>query len=76
MENETKIEATKEQLQVMIKFSFIDGSLEEGLSLHRDECRKQLKEYDYEEILKFSDIIKAFGSFTEFKKFFREIENY
>ena len=75
MENKTKIEATKEQLQVMIKFSFIDGSLKEGLSLLRDECRKQLKEYDYEEILKFSDIIKAFGSFTEFKKFFREIEN-
>lgn len=76
MENKIKIEATKEQLQVMIKFSFIDGSLKEGLSLYRDECRKQLKEYDYEEILKFSDIIKAFGSFTEFKKFFREIENY
>ena len=33
------------------------------------------KEYDEEgEILKFSDIIKAFGSFSKFKKFFREIE--
>lgn len=76
MENETKIEVTKEQLQVMVKFFFVHGSLEGGLSLHRDECRKQLKEYDCEEILKFSDIIKAFGSFTEFKKFFREIDNY
>lgn len=76
MENKTKIEATKEQLQVLVKFSFVDGSLDEGLSLYRDECRKQLKEYDCEEILTFSDIIKAFGSFTKFKKFFREIDNY
>lgn len=76
MENKTKIEATKEQLQVLVKFSFVDGSLDEGLSLYRDECRKQLKDYDCEEILKFSDIIKAFGSFTKFKKFFREIDNY
>lgn len=75
MENKTKIEATKEQLQVLIKFSFIDGNQDEGLSLNRDECRKQLKEYDWEDILKFSDIIKAFGSFTKFKKFFREIDS-
>jgi len=76
MENKTKITATREQLQVLVKFSFIDGNIDGGLSLYRDECRQQLKEYDYEDILKFSDIIKAFGSFTEFKKFFREIDNY
>lgn len=76
MENETKITLTKLQLQVLINFSFIDGSIKSGLILKRDTLRKQLKEYDEEgEILKFSDIIKAFGSFRNFVKFFREIEN-
>lgn len=75
MENETKIELTKLQLQVLINFSFIDGNIEGGLIFKRDTLREQLKEYDEEgEILKFSDIIKAFGSFSKFKKFFREIE--
>lgn len=75
MENETKIELTKLQLQVLINFSFIDGDIEGGLIFKRDALRKQLKEYDeYGEILKFSDIIKAFGNFTNFVKFFREIE--
>lgn len=75
MENETKITLTKLQLQVLINFSFIDGSIKSGLILKRDTLRKQLKEYDEEgEILKFSDIIKAFGSFRNFVKFFREIE--
>lgn len=75
MENETKIELTKLQLQVLINFSFIDGNIEGGLIFKRDALREQLKEYDEEgEILKFSDIIKAFGSFSKFKKFFREIE--
>ena len=75
MENETKITLTKLQLQVLINFSFIDGSIKCGLIFKRDALRKQLKEYDEEgEILKFSDIIKAFGSFRNFVKFFREIE--
>lgn len=75
MENETKIELTKLQLQVLITFSFIDGISKSGLIFKRDVLREQLKEYDEEgEILKFSDIIKAFGSFSKFKKFFREIE--
>ena len=75
MENETKIELTKLQLQVLINFSFIDGNIEGGLIFKSDTLREQLKEYDEEgEILKFSDIIKAFGSFSKFKKFFREIE--
>lgn len=75
MENETKIELTKLQLQVLINFSFIDGNIEGGLIFKRDTLREQLKEYDEEgEILKFSDIIKAFGSFRNFVKFFREIE--
>ena len=75
MENETKIELTKLQLQVLINFSFIDGNIEGGLIFKRDALREQLKEYDKEgEILKFSDIIKAFGSFSKFKNFFREIE--
>ena len=75
MENETKIELTKLQLQVLINFSFIDGNIEGGLIFKRDALREQLKEYDEEgEILKFSDIIKAFGSFRNFVKFFREIE--
>lgn len=77
MENETKIELTKLQLQVLINFSFIDGNIEGGLIFKRDTLREQLKEYDEEgEILKFSDIIKAFGSFSKFKKFFREIIAY
>ena len=75
MENETKIELTKLQLQVLINFSFIDGNIEGGLIFKRDTLREQLKEYDKEgEILKFSDIIKAFGSFRNFVKFYREIE--
>lgn len=75
MENETKIELTKLQLQVLITFSFIDGISKSGLTFKRDVLREQLKEYDEEgELLKFSDIIKAFGSFSKFKKFFREIE--
>lgn len=75
MENETKIELTKLQLQVLINFSFIDGDIEGGLIFKRDALREQLKEYDEEgEILKFSDIIKAFGSFRNFVKFYREIE--
>ena len=75
MENETKIELTKLQLQVLINFSFIDGNIEGGLIFKRDTLREQLKEYDEEgEILKFSDIIKAFGSFRNFVKFYREIE--
>ena len=75
MENKTKIELTKLQLQVLINFSFIDGNIEGGLIFKRDTLREQLKEYDEEgEILKFSDIIKAFGSFRNFVKFYREIE--
>ena len=75
MENETKIELTKLQLQVLINFSFIDGNIEGGLIFKRDTLREQLKEYDEEgEILKFSDIITAFGSFRNFVNFYREIE--
>lgn len=75
MENETKIELTKFQLQVLINLFYIDGVSKCGLIFKRDALREQLKEYDEEgEILKFSDIIKAFGSFSKFKKFFREIE--
>ena len=77
MENKTKIELTKLQLQVLINFSFIDGVSKCGLIFKRDALREQLKEYDEEgEILKFSDIIKAFGSFRNFVKFYREIIAY
>ena len=60
---------SKEQLLVLMRFAFIDGHTG-GLVLTRDYIRKALKN---NVILKYSDIVKQFGTFTKFKSFIRKI---
>lgn len=61
---------SKEQLLVLMRFAFIDG-YSGGLVLTRDYIRNALKN---SEILKYSDIVKQFGTFTKFKSFIRKID--
>lgn len=61
---------SKEQLLVLMRFAFIDGYTG-GIPLKRDAFREALKDND---ILKYSEVIKQFGTFTKFVDFIRKID--
>lgn len=71
IENNNTLNMTKNQIKVLMNFCFIDGCIN-GVSLIRDEFRNQIKDFDF--LLKYSDVIKAFGTFTNFVKVIRAFE--
>jgi hypothetical protein len=71
IKNNNILNMTKDQIKVLMNFYFIDGHIN-GVSLIRDEFRNQIKDFNF--LLKYSDVIKAFGTFTNFVNVIRAFE--